>query len=98
LRLTPKPDVAYIVDADPQAAHLRKPEYPLEFVRTNRDAYISLSRLVRSITVLAPLCVEETASRIKESISKKCLKVEFDRIDFSMQYPAPSPQAKTPNA
>jgi thymidylate kinase len=71
LRLIPKPDLAYIVDADPQAAHLRKPEYPLEFVRTNRDAYIVLSRLVRSITVLAPMSVEHSASRIKGCISKK---------------------------
>jgi thymidylate kinase len=98
LRLTPKPNVAYIVDADPQAAHLRKPEYPLEFVHANRNAYIALSRLVRSITVLAPTSVEQTASRIKESISKKCLKMDFERSDLSMQYPAPSPQAKTPNA
>jgi thymidylate kinase len=98
LRLIPKPDLAYIVDADPQAAHLRKPEYPLEFVRTNRDAYIALSRLIRSITVLAPMSVEQTASRIKECISKKCLKIDFDRLDFPVQYPSPSPEAKTPNA
>lgn len=97
-RLIPKPDLAYIVDADPQAAHLRKPEYPLEFVRTNRDAYIALSRLVRGITVLAPTSVEQTAARIKESISKECVKVNFDRFDFPMQYPAASPEAKTPNA
>jgi thymidylate kinase len=99
LRLIPKPDVAYIVDADPVAAHFRKPEYPLEFVRTNRDAYIALSRLVRSMTLLDPLSVEETTSRIKESISKKCLRTtDFGTVDFPMQYPAAPAQAKTPNA
>src|ERR1700722_17208719 len=30
LPLIPRPDVAYIVDADPEAAHKRKPEYPVE--------------------------------------------------------------------
>ena len=34
--LVPKPDVAYVIDADPAAAFARKPEYPLEFVRNNR--------------------------------------------------------------
>src|SRR6266536_360658 len=52
LRLIPTPDVAFIVDANPEAAHLRKPEYLLEFVRSNRDAYLKLSRLIGSMVVL----------------------------------------------
>ncbi len=71
LRVIPKPDIAFVVDAEPEAAHIRKPEYPLEFVRTNRDAYLKLSLLVRSMTVLAPLSVKETTELIKESIAKK---------------------------
>jgi len=71
LGLIPKPDVAFVLDADPEAAHIRKPEYPLEFVRANRVAYIALSRLVRRITVIAPLSVEETTTKIRESIFKK---------------------------
>lgn len=98
LRLIPKPDVAYIVDADPEAAYLRKPEYPLEFVRTNRDAYLALSRLMRNTTVLEPRSAEETTSRIKELIAKRCLRKDLDLIDFPLQYPAGPHQAKTPNA
>ncbi|HWJ48278.1 MAG TPA: hypothetical protein VNS62_11535, partial [Candidatus Udaeobacter sp.] len=98
LRLIPKPDVACIVDADPEAAHLRKPEYPLEFVRTNRDAYIALSRVVRHMTVLEPLPVEEAKSRIKELVARRCLRRDFDLIDFPLPYPAGPHQAKTPNA
>jgi thymidylate kinase len=98
LRLIPKPDVAYIVDADPEAAYRRKPEYPLEFVRTNRDAYIRLSRLVRNMTVLEPRSVEETSARIKESVSRKCAPRVFDEVDFPLQYPAIPGEAKTPNA
>src|SRR5512140_1761967 len=34
--LAPKPDVAYMLDADPVAARERKPEYPLEFLIDSR--------------------------------------------------------------
>jgi hypothetical protein len=86
------------VDADPESAHARKPEYPLEFVRKNRDAYITLSRLVRGVTVLAPLSVEETTAKIKESISRKCLQADIGPVDLPWQYPASPSEAKTPQA
>jgi thymidylate kinase len=98
LRLIPRPDVAYIVDADPEAAYARKPEYPLEFVRANRDAYITLSRLVGGMTVLPPLSVEETANKIRASISKQCLRSDFGPVDFPAQCPGVSRQAKSPTA
>jgi thymidylate kinase len=96
LRLIPRPDVAYIVDADPEAAHARKPEYPLEFVRANRDAYITLSRLAGSLTVLEPLSVEETANKIRASVAKHCLQTDFGPIDFPLQSPGVPQQAKSP--
>lgn len=88
LALVPKPDFAYVVDADPEAAHIRKPEYPLEFVRKNRDAYVRLSRQVRGMTILAPVSVEETTARIKESLSKKCLRADVETVDSPMQCPS----------
>jgi thymidylate kinase len=97
LPLIPRPDVAYIVDADPEAAHKRKPEYPVEFVRTNRNAYIALSRLVRNMTVLEPLSVDETTIKIKESISKKYVPSDFQTVDFPRPCPAGPGEAKTPN-
>ena len=45
-RITPDPDVAFLLDADPEAAHARKPEYPIEFVRVNRRAYMRLNELL----------------------------------------------------
>ena len=98
LNLIPKPDIAFIVDADPEAAHIRKPEYPLEFVRKNRGSYIALSRLVRGITVLAPLSVEETSAKIKESISQACLRSCMEPVDFQLPCAAGPSQSKTPNA
>ncbi len=98
LQLVPKPDVAFVVDADPEAAHIRKPEYPLKFVRTNRDSYLKLSHIVGGMTVLAPLSVEETSAKIKESLSKRCLQTEAGKINFPLPCSASPGEAKTPNA
>ena len=97
LNLIPKPDIAYIVDADPEAAHIRKPEYPLEFVRKNRDSYIALSRLVRGMTVLPPLPVEETTAKVKETISQLGLQPHIEPVDIQWQCAAGPAQSKTPN-
>lgn len=67
LSLVPKPDVAYVIDADPVAALARKPEYPLEFLRKNREAYLTLSRLAGGITVVEPLSVEDATTNIREA-------------------------------
>jgi thymidylate kinase len=98
LRLIPKPDIAFVVDADPEVAHIRKPEYPLEFVRTNRDTYITLSRIVGSMTVLAPLSVEETTAGIKEAIARTCARSDAGPVEFFRPRSAGSCQEKTPNA
>jgi len=45
LRFTPKPDLGYVLDADPVDARARKPEYPLDFMRRYRNSYLRLSRL-----------------------------------------------------
>lgn len=72
LRFIPRPDVALFLDADPEAATIRKPEYPLEFVRRNRDAYQRMGRLV-GMTLVPPLSIEHTTEFIDELISEKCL-------------------------
>ncbi len=75
LRFIPQPDVALFLDADPEAAAIRKPEYPLEFVRRNRDAYHRMSRLV-GMTVVPPLSIEQTSGIIDELVSEKCLRTD----------------------
>lgn len=71
LRLIPAPDVAYMIDADPVAARARKPEYPLEFLRSNREAYIAMSFLADSVTVIEPLPVAATESKVREVFLQK---------------------------
>lgn len=75
LRFIPRPDVALFLDADPEAATIRKPEYPLEFVRRNRDAYHRMSRLV-GMTVVPPLSIEQTSGIIDKLVSEKCLRTD----------------------
>jgi thymidylate kinase len=50
----PRPDVSYILDADPKQARARKPEYPLDFIYINRRAYLDLADLIGGMTVIAP--------------------------------------------
>jgi thymidylate kinase len=67
LSLVPTPDIAYLVDADPAAARERKPEYPLEFLRQNRECYLALSSLAGNMTVIEPLSVEAAEARMMDA-------------------------------
>ncbi len=62
----PKPHISYLLDADPLQARSRKPEYPLDFIHENRQAYLTLARRIGGITVIAPMTVQEVTQRIVE--------------------------------
>lgn len=95
LVFVPKPDVAILLDADPEIAAARKPEYPLEFVRRNREAYLKLSRLVGGMTVVPPLSIGDATEMVEEVVSSKCLQREMNSLDFELQYPPSAASAKT---
>ena len=59
MKFVPKPDISYLLDADPVQARARKPEYPLEFLHTNRQSYLDLCELVGGMTVIAPMPIRE---------------------------------------
>lgn len=59
MALVPRPDVSYVLDADPLEARARKPEYPLEFLCTNRQSYQTLSDLIGGMTVIPAMPVED---------------------------------------
>lgn len=71
LGLVPQPDVACLLDADPAQARERKPEYPLEFVQSNRAAYLFLSELTGEMTVISPGPVDEVARSVMTEVLKK---------------------------
>jgi len=73
LTLVPKPDSALVLDADPEAASRRKPEYPLEFVRRNRDAYLKLAQIA-ALKIVPPGTVERTAEAIRKDVFENCLR------------------------
>lgn len=63
LGLSPKPDLAFVLDADPDAAFIRKPEYPLEFLHSNRKAYLDMAKLA-GMTIIQPAPIEEAHTEI----------------------------------
>ena len=71
VRLVPKPDVTYVIDADPRRAWARKPEYPLEFLRRNRDAYLMLAQLAPDVTVIAPGSIDRTQTKIRQKLLRQ---------------------------
>ncbi len=60
----PLPDVSYILDADPEKAFARKPEYPQEFLEFSRASYLRLSELMGGMTVIPPMSINEVTSAI----------------------------------
>ena len=42
LSLAPRTDVSYLLDAIPEEARARKPEYPIDFMRQYRSSYLEL--------------------------------------------------------
>lgn len=72
MQLAPRPDVSFVLDADPEQARARKPEYPLEFLHSNRRAYLELAKLLGGMTVIPPLPInqakEEVVSRVLEKL------------------------------
>ena len=70
MKLVPKPTVSLVIDADPVLARSRKREYPLEFLHTNRQSYLTLSRMLGHITVIAPGPLEEMKAAVVDCVRR----------------------------
>lgn len=68
--LVPAPEVAYLLDADPEAAAERKPEYPVEFMRRCREAYLRLAPVV-GMQVVPPLPLEDAMRRVEAIFAER---------------------------
>jgi thymidylate kinase len=55
----PRPDIAYLLDADPVAAYARKPEYPVEFMKKCRRVYYELAGILKTMTIIPALDLPE---------------------------------------
>lgn len=68
LKIVPNPDFACIVDVVPEVARSRKPEYPLDFLHRNRQAYLALRNFATNLIVIENSTVEETAMKIRAAV------------------------------
>ncbi len=78
--LVPSPEVAFLLDADPEAAAVRKPEYPVEFMRRCRQAYLRLAPIVR-MQVVPPLPLEDAMRRVEAVFLERIPETAEDRLD-----------------
>jgi thymidylate kinase len=89
LALVPRPDVSFILDADPIQARARKPEYPLDFLHSSRASYLALGKLAGGVTIIAPQPVQEVAQQIQQQVLR-ALSPDLLRATSSETVPLPS--------
>lgn len=64
MRLVPRPHISFFLDANPEKARARKPEYPLAFLHTNRRSYMTLINLIGGITVVDPMPLHDVTRAV----------------------------------
>jgi thymidylate kinase len=68
LAATPEPEVAFVLDASPEDAFRRKPEYPIAFMHEYRQAFLNLREFVPKLKVIAPGSIEGVHKQIVECV------------------------------
>ncbi|MGA2652507.1 MAG: thymidylate kinase [Terracidiphilus sp.] len=64
MTFVPRPDISFILDADPAKARARKPEYPVDFLHTNRLSYLALSDLIDGMTLIPAMPINAVKAAI----------------------------------
>jgi thymidylate kinase len=72
LALSPRPDVSYVLDAIPEVARARKPEYPLDFMHRQRKSYMRL-RQIAGLQIVPAGEPDEVLAVIVERLQKCAL-------------------------
>jgi thymidylate kinase len=81
LKLVPRPDVAYLLDAEPEVARERKPEYPLEFLYKYRRSYLCLRDLA-GLTLIEARPQDEVRRAITQKL-EKCVPLRGPQLDYN---------------
>lgn len=76
----PKPDIAYLLDADPTAAYVRKPEYPFEFMQKCRRAYFELANLLGTFTIIPALDLRGAKNAVLRAAEEKLQERESESM------------------
>jgi thymidylate kinase len=79
LRIVPAPHVSFVIDAEPQAARARKPEYPLDFLIENRNAYLQISKFGEHFCVTRTGSVDEVQAKVWKRVLQIVNSVEAPR-------------------
>lgn len=66
-KLCPRPDVAFLLDAEPEKARSRKPEYPVDFLKRNRAVYLDLAGLL-GMVVIPAMEEQEVSARVAQEL------------------------------
>ncbi len=73
--LAPTPDVAYLLDAEPEVARQRKPEYSLSFLHLYRQSYLQLQEMA-GLALVKPQSLQATHADIMSRF-RTCLAQEI---------------------
>ncbi len=65
----PRPDVAYLLDADPEAARARKPEYQIDFLHDCRRSYFLLAGIAGGMTIIPPLPLSDAVREVENAMA-----------------------------
>src|SRR5689334_2337581 len=68
--LVPRPTVAYLLDADPDAAYARKPEYPVDFMKKCRAAYFALAKMLGTMSIIPALPLPEAKQAVLRAFAE----------------------------
>ena len=71
MAVVPRPDISFVLDADPAQAFARKPEYPLDFLHSNRNAYLRLNEVLGGITVIPPMPIDEATAEVMRHVFRE---------------------------
>lgn len=81
LKFAPKPDLALLLDAVPEVARARKPEYPLDFMREYRSSYLKL-RDFTNLQLISPGEVDDVhraiVSRFEHCVANATSRAELE--------------------
>jgi thymidylate kinase len=86
-RVAPRPHIAFLLDAVPELARARKPEYSVEFLCQSRRSYFRLARIMRDMTIVPPVGLEEAERLVLDRFSQA---IEALRRDAGLAGVAPA--------
>ena len=83
LMVTPKPDISYLLDAVPEEARARKPEYPIGFMREYRKSYLAL-REFATLSLISASDPESVHSAIVSCLTKDVVHSPLAQVDSAV--------------